>query len=309
MQPMTTAFVFPGQGAQTLKMMDAYGDHPAITAVFNQAKTVLNLDFLQLLQAETPDLINETHITQPLMLTAGVAVYQAWLASGGDRPHYFAGHSLGEYTALVCAGSLPFDVALQLVTLRATAMQAAVPVGVGAMAAILGLPLPTIEALCAANRALGVVQAVNLNEPNQTVIAGNKEAVAQTMTDCLAQGAKRALSLPVSVPSHCDLMRPAADQLALALTNITLMPSHTPVIHNADVASYDTADAIKTSLTKQLYSPVRWTETIQHFEQLGVTRIIECGPSKVLTGLNKRIAPNIDSTSLHTIEQITQCIA
>jgi [acyl-carrier-protein] S-malonyltransferase len=300
MQTIQTAFIFPGQGAQALKMLDAYGDFPIVKATLEEAGAILQQDFWQMLQAETPDAINATVNTQPLMLAAGVAVYRAWLAAGGAAPNFVAGHSLGEYTALVVAGAMTFEDALRLVHLRATAMQEAVPEGTGGMAAILGLSVETVRTICAqvADERQEVVQAVNLNDPAQTVIAGHKTAVEHAMLVCKEQGAKRALPLPVSVPSHCELMRPAAERLANALAKVTIAKPQIRVLHNADVACYETPDQIRDALVRQLYSPVRWTESVEYLAAQGVMQFVECAPSKVLSGLVKRIVSNAQTNAL-----------
>lgn len=300
MSAIQTAFIFPGQGAQALKMLDAYVDFPIVKATLEEAGAILQQDFWQMLQAETPDAINATVNTQPLMLAAGVAVYRAWLAAGGAAPNFVAGHSLGEYTALVVAGAMTFEDALRLVHLRATAMQEAVPEGTGGMAAILGLSVETVRTICAqvADERQEVVQAVNLNDPAQTVIAGHKAAVEHAMLVCKEQGAKRALPLPVSVPSHCELMRPAAERLASALAKVTITTPQIRVLHNADVACYETPDQIRDALVRQLYSPVRWTESVEYLAAQGVMQFVECAPSKVLSGLVKRIVSNAQTSAL-----------
>ncbi|MCD4484988.1 ACP S-malonyltransferase [Chromobacterium vaccinii] len=295
---MAFAFLFPGQGSQSLKMMDGFADLPVVQHTFAEASDTLSLDLWAMLQADGADEINATVNTQPIMLAAGYATYLAWQELNGKQPSIVAGHSLGEYTALVAAGALPFAEAVKLVRLRAEAMQAAVPAGVGAMAAILSLSDDDIRAACAEAAQGEVVEAVNFNSPGQVVIAGNKGAVERAMDLCKAKGAKRALPLPVSVPSHCSLMRPAAERLAEALQGVHLSAPAIPVLHNADVASYNDASPIRDALIRQLYMPVRWTETIQKLAADGVTMMAECGPGKVLAGLAKRIDGNVKCLAL-----------
>lgn len=295
---MAFAFLFPGQGSQSLKMMDGFADLPVVKQTFDEASAALGEDLWAMLQAETPEAINATVNTQPLMLAAGVATYRAWLAQGGALPAALAGHSLGEYSALVAAGALDFADAVKLVRLRAEAMQDAVPAGEGAMAAILNLSDDDIRAACEEVAQGEVVEPVNFNSPGQVVIAGNKAAVERAMELCKAKGAKRALPLPVSVPSHCSLMKPAADKLAAALATIQINSPRIPVLHNADVAAYGDADQIRDALTRQLYRPVRWTETIQQLAAGGIVLMAECGPGKVLAGLAKRIDGNVNCHAL-----------
>lgn len=295
---MAFAFLFPGQGSQSLKMMDGFADLPVVQHTFEEASDTLSLDLWAMLRADSADAINATVNTQPIMLAAGYATYLAWQELNGKQPSVVAGHSLGEYTALVAAGALPFAEAVKLVRLRAEAMQAAVPAGAGAMAAILNLPDDDIRAACAEAAQGEVVEAVNFNSPGQVVIAGNKGAVERAMDLCKEKGAKRALPLPVSVPSHCSLMRPAAERLAEALRDVHLSAPAVPVLHNADVASYNDAAQIRDALTRQLFMPVRWTETIQKLAAEGVILMAECGPGKVLTGLAKRIDGNVKCLAL-----------
>lgn len=296
---MTTAFVFPGQGSQSVGMMKGFAEHAEIRATFNEASQVLGFDLWDLVENGPADVLNLTVNTQPAMLAADVAIWRAWRVAGGEMPAYFAGHSLGEYAALVAAGALDFRDAVQLVRLRAEAMQAAVPEGVGAMAAILGLTDDAVLAACLdASHDDEVAEAVNFNSPGQVVIAGNKAAVERAMLGCKAAGAKRALPLPVSVPSHSSLMRPAAEVLAAQLALIDLKSPSVPVLHNTDVDSHSSAGAIRDALACQLYTPVRWVETIQALKAAGVVRVIECGPGKVLTGLNKRIVEGVSSVAI-----------
>ncbi len=295
---MTLAFVFPGQGSQSVGMMAAYGDAAAIRDTFAEASDALAIDLTRMVAEGPVEALNQTVNTQPAMLAAGVAVYRLWLAQGGAQPALMAGHSLGEYTALTCAGALNFAAALKLVRLRAEAMQSAVPEGVGAMAAVLGLDDDAVRAVCAEAAQGDVLAAVNFNSPGQVVIAGHKAAVDRGCALAKQRGAKRALPLPVSVPSHCALMRPAAEKLLAAMNDIEVGTPTVPVIHNADVAAYSDPAAIRDALARQLYSPVRWVESMQAFAAQGVTRIAECGPGKILTGLNKRILDHVPTVAL-----------
>lgn len=295
---MILAFVFPGQGSQSVGMLAAYGDHPALRATLAEADEALGFDLTGMIANGPAEALNQTVNTQPAMLAAGVAVYRRWLAEGGIAPAMMAGHSLGEYTALTCAGALGFADALRLVRLRAEAMQSAVPEGVGAMAAVLGLDDDAVRAVCAEAAAGEVLEAVNFNAPGQVVIAGNKAAVERGCALAKEKGAKRALPLPVSVPSHCALMRPAAEKLRIAMRDIAIQAPAIPVIHNADVATHATPDAIREALASQLFSPVRWVESMRLMAARGVTRIAECGPGKVLAGLNKRILDDLPTVAL-----------
>ncbi|KAF0811730.1 Malonyl CoA-acyl carrier protein transacylase [Andreprevotia sp. IGB-42] len=296
---MTLAFVFPGQGSQSIGMMKGFDGNAAVRETFEEASAALGQD-LAAMCAEGADaaVINATINTQPLMLTAGVAVYRAWRAAGGAAPAVAAGHSLGEYSALVAAGSIAFADAVKLVRVRAEAMQSAVPEGEGAMAAILGLPDDVIVAACLEAAQGDVVEAVNFNSQGQVVIAGSKAAVERAMALCKEKGAKRALPLPVSVPSHCALMKPAADKLAVVLADIQIAAPQFPVIHNVDVTACAEPAQIRDALVRQLYRPVRWVETAQKIAADGAGVIAECGPGKVLVGLNKRIAENAQHVAL-----------
>jgi [acyl-carrier-protein] S-malonyltransferase len=299
------AFLFPGQGSQSVGMMSGFGDLNIIRDTFTEASDVLGVD-LWTMATEANDSINETTNTQPIMLTAGVATWRAWLATSDQLPSVLAGHSLGEYTALVASGALTFRDALPLVRYRAEVMQNAVPAGVGAMAAILGLDDETVRAVCAEAAQNEVLEAVNLNSPGQVVIAGNKAAVERGMELAKAKGAKRALPLPVSVPSHCALMKPAALQLAEYLNNVTVNIPNIPVLHNADVAAYSDSEKIKDALVRQLYSPVRWVETVQAIAAQGVTQTAECGPGKVLAGLTKRIVAELPCVALTSSDALLE---
>ena len=294
---MAFAFLFPGQGSQSLNMMDGFAA-AVVKDTFDEASDALGDDLWAMLKADSNEVINQTINTQPLMLAAGVAAFRAWLAAGGARPSVVAGHSLGEYSALVAADALDFDDAVRLVRLRAEAMQSAVPAGEGAMAAVLGLEDADIVAACAEAAQGEVVEAVNFNAPGQVVIAGGKAAVERAIAACKARGAKRAMPLPVSVPSHCALMKPAAERLAEALESVSINVPVLPVLHNADVAAYSEAAQIRDALVRQLYSPVRWTETIRKLAADGVLLHAECGPGKVLAGLNKRIESTLSTSAL-----------
>ena len=289
---MRIAFVFPGQGSQSVGMMQSFAELAGVHETFDQASGLLGQDLWKLAAEGPADELNLTANTQPVMLVAGVALYRAWQARQGSAPAIMAGHSLGEYTALVAGGALEFADAVPLVRFRARAMQEAVPAGVGAIAAILGLEDDDVRAICSeASRANEVVEAANFNSPAQVVIAGNKAAVERAMQIAEARGAKRAVLLPISVPSHCSLMRPAAERMRKELGSLSFRRGTVPVLHNADVKSAESADAIKNALVRQLVQPVRWVETVRQMVSEGVTHIVECGPGKVLAGLNKRIAP------------------
>lgn len=301
---MKYAFVFPGQGSQSVGMMAHYGD--AVRATFDEAAAALGQDLWGMVAEGPADALNQTVNTQPAMLVAGVAAYRLWLAQGGPAPALMAGHSLGEYTALVCAGALGFADAVRLVRLRAEAMQSAVPEGVGAMAAVLGLDDDLVRAVCAEAAQGEVLEAVNYNSPGQVVIAGHKAAVERGCTLAKEKGAKRALPLPVSVPSHCALMKPAAEKLLAALHGIEVKTPAVQVLHNADVAGHTDPAAIRDALARQLFSPVRWVETVRAMAAQGVELIAECGPGKVLAGLNKRIVdvPTLTITDAATLADV-----
>ena len=301
---MKFAFFFPGQGSQSLGMMNGFEGRAVVEATFDEASAALGQDLWAMMNGSDAAPINETVNTQPLMLAAGVATYRAYLEAGGKTPAVVAGHSLGEYSALVAAGALSFADAVKLVRLRAELMQSAVPQGVGAMAAVLGLDDDQVQAICAQAAQGEVVEAVNFNSPGQVVIAGNVAAVERAMAAAKEAGANRALPLPVSVPSHCSLMKPAAEKLAEALQNVAIHTPQIRVIHNADVAAYDDADKIKDALVRQLYSPVRWTETVNALVAEGIAESAECGPGKVLAGLAKRINKEAACTALTNAEQV-----
>lgn len=293
------AFLFPGQGSQSVGMMAGFADRPVVRETFLEASDVLGQDLWALVSEGPAEELNKTVNTQPAMLVAGVAVYRVWREAGGPEPAMMAGHSLGEYTALTAAGALSFADALPLVRVRAQAMQEAVAEGVGAMAAILGLEDDPVRAVCAEAAQGDVLEAVNFNCPGQVVIAGHRAAVERGMELAKARGAKRAVLLPVSVPSHCALMAPAAETLARHLEGVTVRQPAIPVVQNADVAAFATPEAIKAALVRQLYQPVRWVETVRHMAAQGIAAMAECGPGKVLAGLSKRIAPEVTCAALN----------
>ena len=301
-----TAFFFPGQGSQSVGMMSGFGDNPVIKQTFAEASAILNVDFWVMV-TEPNDQLNLTQNTQPLMLIAGIATYRVALQAG-LRASIYGGHSLGEYTALVASNALSIADALPLVKYRAEVMQSAVSEGLGAMAAILGLDDELVREACLKAANGEVCEAVNYNSIGQVVIAGNKAAIERAMEICKASGAKRALLLPVSVPSHCALMRPAAEKLAQYLENVTIDPPQIPVIHNADVAAYNDSARIKAALVRQLYSPVRWVETVQAIYDQGITNSAEIGPGKVLAGLTKRIVAQLPCSALTSTEAIEEFI-
>jgi len=294
------AMVFPGQGSQSVGMLNELSDkYSTIKDTFTQASTVLGYDLWQLVQAGPVEELNKTWITQPALLAASVAIFRVWQEEQGAIPEFMAGHSLGEYSALVCAGVISFDDAIKLVELRGKLMQEAVPAGTGAMYAIIGLDNEAIAKACEQAAQGQVVSPVNFNSPGQVVIAGNKEAVERAGILCKEAGAKRALPLPVSVPSHCGLMKPAAAKLAEALKRITFNQPKCPVINNVDVKMENDSQAIKDALIAQLYNPVRWTECVEYMAKNEITVLIEVGPGKVLTGLTKRIVDSLSSTAIN----------
>ena len=295
---MSFAFVFPGQGSQSVGMMAAYGDAAVVRATFDEASTTLGDDLWAMIADGPAEVLTQTVNTQPVMLTAGIAAWRLWLEKGGRRPAVVAGHSLGEYSALVAAGVIEFKDAVPLVRLRAAAMQQAVPVGTGAMAAVLGLDNAGIVAACAEAAQGEVVEPVNFNANGQTVIAGHKAAVERAMEACKARGAKMAKALPVSAPFHSSLIRPAADKLAARLDELTLNAPRIQVINNVDVAIESEPSRIKDALIRQAYNPVRWVETIQKMAAIGVSTVAECGPGKVLAGLTKRCADGVTGIAL-----------
>ncbi|MCJ8300470.1 MAG: ACP S-malonyltransferase [Pseudomonadales bacterium] len=283
-------FVFPGQGSQQLGMLaELAAENPIIEQTFAEASAVLGYDLWLLVQNGPAEELNQTDKTQPALLCSSVALWRLWQQKGAEQPAIMAGHSLGEYSALVCAGALGFTDAIDLVRLRGEYMQQAVPAGTGAMAAILGLADELVEAACAQAQQGQVVAAVNYNCPGQVVIAGEKDAVARAIENCKASGAKRAIELPVSVPSHCQLMKPAAEKLAAKLQSVSVQMPQIPVLQNVTAREPQSVEQIKENLIAQLYSPVLWTASMQAIVDTGVTRSIECGPGKVLSGLNKKI--------------------
>lgn len=288
---MKLAFVFPGQGSQSVGMLEAYADLPEVRATFDEASAVLDEDLFSLVAQGPEAALNMTVNTQPVMLAADVGLYRAWIARGGPPPDVAAGHSLGEYAALVASGAISFSDAVGLVRTRARAMQEAVPEGQGGIAAILGLDLDQVAEACTAAAAGDIVSPANLNAPGQIVIAGNRAAVERAIELCKARGAKRAILLPMSVPSHCALMRPAADMLAASLSRTSLTAPSFSVINNADVATPADGMAIADALVRQLFMPVRWIETVATLRAASVTHIVECGPGKVLHGMVRRMAP------------------
>ena len=294
------AFVFPGQGSQSVGMLNAWADHPAARATLEEASAALGEDIARLIAEGPKEALDLTTNTQPVMLTAAIANYRVWLAEGGALPAAVAGHSLGEYSALVAAGALTLAEALPLVRLRAQAMQDAVPVGTGAMAAILGLESQRVREGCAQAAAASgeVVEAVNFNDPKQTVIAGSKAGVDKGCEVLKSLGAKRALPLPVSAPFHCSLMKPAAERLKLRLAEVPIAAPRIPVVNNIDVAAQSEPDAIRDALYRQAFGPVRWVELVLALKARGITHVIECGPGKVLAGMVKRIDADLVSAAI-----------
>ena len=304
---MAFAFVFPGQGSQSVGMMNAYGDSSVVRSTFDEASATLGQDLWQLVAEGPVELLAQTVNTQPLMLTAGIAAYRLWLEKGGKLPAVVAGHSLGEYSALVAAGVVDFKDAVPLVRLRAAAMQEAVPVGAGAMAAILNLDDDKIREACI--EAATAVEPVNFNGPGQTVIAGNKAAVERACEGCKARGAKRAVLLPVSAPFHSSLIRPVAEKLGARLAELEFAAPTIPVINNVDVAIESDPAKIKDALIRQAFSPVRWVETVQKIASLGVTTVAECGPGKVLAGLTKRCSDSLNGVAFADLASIEAALA
>jgi [acyl-carrier-protein] S-malonyltransferase len=295
---MKIAFVFPGQGSQSVGMMKSFAPLPGVRETFSEASDAIGQDLWKLVEQGPAEELNLTVNTQPVMLTAGIALYRAWRAENGARPAISAGHSLGEYSALVAGGAIAFADAVTLMRFRAQAMQEAVPAGVGAMAAILGLEDEVVRAACTqASGTNEIVEAANFNSPAQVVIAGNIAAVERAMEVAKSKGAKRAVMLAMSVPSHCRLMRPAAERMRERLKTVKIGTSSIPLLHNADVSSADSADAARDALVRQLCQPVRWVDTIRAMVAAGATHFVECGPGKVLAGLNRRIAPETQTFS------------
>ncbi|MBF4210526.1 ACP S-malonyltransferase [Pseudomonas donghuensis] len=304
------AFVFPGQGSQSLGMLAELGaQYPLVIDTFREASEALGYDLWALTQAGPEEQLNQTDKTQPAILTASIALWRLWLAEGGARPAFVSGHSLGEYSALVAAGSLSLGDAVRLVKRRGELMQEAVPAGQGAMAAILGLDDAVVVGICADAAQGEVVSAVNFNSPGQVVIAGAKAAVERAMEACKAAGAKRALPLPVSVPSHCELMRPAAERFAESVNAIDWQAPQIPVVQNVSAAVAADLDTLKRDLLEQLYKPVRWVECVQTLAAKGAVNLVECGPGKVLAGLNKRCADGVNTSNLNTPDAFAATLA
>jgi [acyl-carrier-protein] S-malonyltransferase len=295
---MSIAFVFPGQGSQQIGMMDGFGDHPEVRATFAEASEILGDDLWRLVQQGPADALNLTRNTQPVMLAAGVGIWRAWQAAQGPVPAFLAGHSLGEYSALVAAGALSFKDAVPLVRFRAEAMQEAVAAGAGAMAAVVGADDAAVADACREAAQGEVVEPVNFNAPGQIVIAGHKSAVERAIVAAKARGAKRALMLPVSAPFHSSLLKPAAERLALRLAHVDIQVPAIPVLHNVDVELHATPGEIRDALAQQAARPVRWTETIQALVARGVTDVVECGPGKVLAGLARRIDASLNAYAM-----------
>ena len=301
---MSFAFVFPGQGSQSVGMMAAYGDAAVVRATFDEASAALGDDLWAMVAEGPAERLSQTVNTQPVMLAAGIAAWRLWQEKGGRKPTVLAGHSLGEYSALVAAGVIEFRDAVPLVRLRAAAMQEAVPLGTGAMAAVLGLDNAGIVAACAESAQGEIVEPVNFNANGQTVIAGHKAAVERAMEASKARGAKMVKALPVSAPFHSSLIRPAADKLAARLNELVLKAPDIPVINNVDVLIENEPVRIKDALVRQAYNPVRWVETVQKMAAIGVTTVAECGPGKVLAGLTKRCADGVTGVALADVAAI-----
>jgi [acyl-carrier-protein] S-malonyltransferase len=295
---MSIAFVFPGQGSQQVGMMDGFVDHPVVRATFDEASQALGEDLWTLVREGSAEALNLTRNTQPVMLTAAIAVWRAWREAGGPLPAYLAGHSLGEYSALVAAGALAFRDAVPLVRFRAEAMQDAAAPGVGAMAAVIGADDAAVTEACREAAQGEVVEPVNFNAPGQVVIAGAKAAVERAIAAARARGAKRAMLLPVSAPFHSSLLKPAAERLASRLADVAIASPTIPVIHNVDVATHTAPDEIRAALARQAASPVRWTETVRWFASHGIEHVVECGPGKVLAGLARRIDDRLTAVAL-----------
>ncbi|HOX89810.1 MAG TPA: ACP S-malonyltransferase [Burkholderiaceae bacterium] len=306
---MKIAFVFPGQGSQAVGMLDGFGDNPAVRGVLARADAALGEDLAGLIRSGPAESLNLTVNTQPAMLVAGLAAFEAWRAAGGAQPALMAGHSLGEYTALTAAGCLALEDAVRLVRFRAQAMQEAVPVGQGGMAAILGLDDDAVRAACDAAAQGEVVEAVNYNAPAQVVIAGARAAVERACQEAKKLGAKRAMQLPVSAPFHSSLLAPASARLRDYLANVSIAAPQVPVINNVDVRAEDSAARIRDALARQAAAPVQWVRTVLELQSRGVTHVIECGPGKVLSGLVKRIAPDLQTGSIGDAASLDETLA
>lgn len=306
---MQIAVVFPGQGSQSVGMMNGFSDAPVVARTFEEASGILGEDLWALACAGPAEALSRTAVTQPLMLTAGVACWRAWRERGGPMPAVFAGHSLGEYAALVAAGALRFEDALPLVRLRAQFMQEAVPEGVGGIAAIVGLDDAMIALVCEEAAQGEVLEPANLNSPGQIVVAGHRAAVERGIILARAKGAKIAKMLPMSAPSHCSLMKPAAARLRERLAEVAIAAPSVPVVQNADVACFDESDRIRQALVEQLYRPVRWADTVRHLQARGVKRIVECAPGKVLAGLVKRTVDGVEAVAVTDSAALAAAIA
>lgn len=308
---MKTAFVFPGQGSQSIGMMRSYASLPSIQETFIEAADILKQDFWTLVDQGPPETLNQTVNTQPVMLIAGVAVYRAWEKMGGRIPDYMAGHSLGEYTALVTSKALTFPDALKLVRYRAEVMQECVPEGTGGMAAIVGLGDDEVRAICTEimrDRTGESLEPANFNSPGQVVIAGHKSAIQRAIELAKTKGAKLTVILPMSIPSHCSLMKPAAEKMRQLLERVSFQSPTIPILHNVDIQQHHDAASTREILTQQLHHPVRWVETIHAFASAGVDHVIECGPGKVLTSLTKRINGKLNSISLTDSDTLRRTI-
>ncbi|MBI3715118.1 MAG: ACP S-malonyltransferase [Betaproteobacteria bacterium] len=303
------AITFAGQGSQAIGMMAGFVDMPVVQATFAEASAILGTDLWKMVNEGPAEALAQTVNTQPVMLVAGVATWRAWREAGGREADFYAGHSLGEYTALVAAGAIAFADAVPLVRFRAQAMQDAVPEGTGGIAAVLGLDVAQVRAVCTDAAQGEVLEAVNLNSPGQVVIAGHRTAVERGMALAKERGAKRALLLPMSVPSHCALMKPAAEKLKAYLANLTVSVPAKPVLQNADVRAFASGEEIKNALVEQLFRPVRWIETVEKMASSGVVTIVECVPGKVLTGLNKRNAAEADCLAVTDTASLQAAVA
>jgi [acyl-carrier-protein] S-malonyltransferase len=304
------AFIFPGQGSQSVGMLSGLAQaHPEVESTFRTASGVLGYDLWELVQSGPEERLNSTQFTQPAMLAAGVAAWRVWCAESDVRPGWMAGHSLGEYTALICAGALDFEDGLRLVSERARLMQGAVPPDAGAMAAVLGLSDEQVVSVCKdASTDSEVVTAANFNAPGQVVIAGDRNAVARAIDSAKGAGAKRAVLLPVSVPSHCPLMKPAAEEFQPVLDAAAIRPPAIAVVHNVDVATHPAPGVIRAALQKQLYGSVRWADSILFMSRQGVDRFVECGPGRVLAGLNKRIVADARTEAIFDANSLTKAL-
>jgi len=307
---MKLAFVFPGQGSQSVGMMSGYADVKAVRGTFSEASELLGEDLWSMVENGPAEVLNLTTNTQPLMLVAGIAVFRTWIEAGGPFPEVMAGHSLGEYSALAAADSIAFSDTVPLVRFRAQCMHEAVPAGVGAMAAVLGLDDDGVRAACEqASSGSEIAEAANFNAPGQVVVAGQKAAVERAVEAAKARGAKRAMLLAMSTPSHCTLMRPAAERLAEVLRKVPMKMPKVPVIHNENVSVAKNMDELREALVRQLYRPVRWVETVRSLIDSGVTHIVECGPGRVLAGLNKRIGGDVQTIALGDVNAVNETVA